>query len=40
MHFTLQFCKGISQDDEPDLWQKALDGEILLMIQENVLKNI
>ncbi|MFA6192520.1 MAG: YaeQ family protein [Sulfurimonas sp.] len=29
---ALQFCKGISQDDEPDLWQKALDGEILLWI--------
>ncbi len=29
---TLQFCKGISQDDEPDLWQKALDGEIILWI--------
>ncbi|MDO8453533.1 MAG: YaeQ family protein [Sulfurimonas sp.] len=29
---TLQFCKGISQDDEPDLWQKTLDGEILLWI--------
>lgn len=28
----LQFCKGISQDDEPDLWQKALDGEIILWI--------
>lgn len=29
---SLQFCKGISQDDEPDLWLKALDGEILLWI--------
>jgi len=29
---TLLFCKGISQDDEPDLWQKALDGEIKLWI--------
>ncbi len=29
---TLQFCKGISQDDEPDLWKKALDGEITLWI--------
>ena len=28
----LVFCKGISQDDEPDLWQKALDGEIKLWI--------
>ncbi len=29
---TLEFCKGISQDDEPDLWQKALDGDITLWI--------
>ena len=29
---TLAFCKGISQDDEPDLWKKALDGEIKLWI--------
>ncbi len=29
---ALQFCKGISQDDEPDLWKKALDGEIKLWI--------
>jgi uncharacterized protein YaeQ len=28
----LEFCRGISQDDEPDLWKKALDGEILLWI--------
>jgi len=28
----LTFCKGISQDDEPDLWQKALDGDIKLWI--------
>ena len=28
----LVFCKGISQDDEPDLWQKALDGDIKLWI--------
>jgi uncharacterized protein YaeQ len=28
----LLFSKGISQDDEPDLWQKALDGEIKLWI--------
>ena len=28
----LSFSKGISQDDEPDLWQKALDGEIKLWI--------
>ena len=28
----LVFCKGISQDDEPDLWQKALDGDIKLWV--------
>lgn len=28
----LLFSKGISQDDEPDLWQKALNGEIKLWI--------
>ena len=28
----LSFSKGISQDDEPDLWKKALDGEIKLWI--------
>lgn len=28
----LVFCKGIAQDDEPDLWQKALDGDIKLWI--------
>ncbi len=26
-------CKGISQDDEPDLWQKSLGGEIELWIE-------
>lgn len=29
---TLAFSKGISQDDEPDLWRKSLDGEIELWI--------
>jgi len=29
---TLVFCKGISQDDEPDLWQKSLSGDIELWI--------
>ncbi len=29
---ALEFCKGISQEDEPDLWQKSLDGEIKLWI--------
>lgn len=28
----LEFCKGISQDDEPDLWQKTLGGDIELWI--------
>jgi uncharacterized protein YaeQ len=29
---TLEFTKGISQDDEPDLWQKSLGGDIELWI--------
>jgi len=29
---TLMFCKGISQDDEPDLWQKSLGGDIEMWI--------
>ncbi len=28
----LVFCKGVSQDDEPDLWQKSLSDEIELWI--------
>lgn len=28
----LVFCKGISQDDEPDLWQKSFGGDIELWI--------
>lgn len=28
----LLFCKGISQDDEPDIWQKNLSGDIELWI--------
>lgn len=28
----LVFCKGIAQDDEPDLWQKDLSGDIELWI--------
>ena len=28
----LEFTKGISQDDEPDLWQKSLGGDIELWI--------
>lgn len=30
---TLQFTKGISTDDEPDLWQKSLSDEIELWIE-------
>ncbi|MGE4396602.1 MAG: YaeQ family protein [Sulfurimonas sp.] len=29
---NLLFTKGITQDDEPDLWQKALNGDIKLWI--------
>jgi uncharacterized protein YaeQ len=29
---SLEFCKGISQEDEPDLWKKSLGGEIELWI--------
>jgi len=28
----LEFGRGLSQDDEPDLWRKELTGEILLWI--------
>jgi uncharacterized protein YaeQ len=28
----LAFCKGIAEEDEPDLWEKALDGAIKLWI--------
>ena len=28
----LIFCKGIAEDDEPDLWQKSFDGDIELWI--------
>lgn len=28
----LVFCKGIDEDDEPDLWEKDLDGSIKLWI--------
>ncbi len=28
----LVFCKGISQEDEPDLWKKSLGGDIKLWI--------
>ena len=29
---TLMFCKGISADDEPDLWQKSLSEDIEMWI--------
>ena len=29
---NLVFCKGVSTDDEPDLWQKSLSDEIKLWI--------
>ena len=29
---SLEFTKGISQDDEPDLWKKSLGGDIELWI--------
>ena len=28
----LVFCKGIAEDDEPDLWEKSLGGDIELWI--------
>jgi uncharacterized protein YaeQ len=31
-HEHLQFCKGLSTEDEPDLWQKSLIGDIELWI--------
>jgi len=29
----LQFCRGLSNDEEPDLWQKNLQGDIELWIE-------
>jgi len=29
---TLQFCKGVSSEDEPDLWEKSYSDEIDLWI--------
>ena len=31
-HEDLQFTKGISQDDEPDIWMKSMSGDINLWI--------
>ncbi len=32
-HEDLVFAKGLSDDKEPDLWQKSLDGRILKWIE-------
>lgn len=32
-HEALECCKGISNDDEPDLWQKSLSGQIECWIE-------
>lgn len=29
----LEFCKGLSTDDEPELWQKSIDDDIDLWIE-------
>jgi uncharacterized protein YaeQ len=29
----LEFCKGLSDNDEPDLWEHTLDGRIALWIE-------
>ena len=31
-HEKLEFSKGISTDDEPDIWQKSLSGELELWV--------
>lgn len=31
-HNQLTFCKGLSETDEPDLWQHSLDGSLELWI--------
>ena len=31
-HERLEFSKGISTDDEPDIWQKSLSGELELWV--------
>ncbi|MDS9949107.1 MAG: YaeQ family protein, partial [Planktomarina sp.] len=31
-HEKLEFSKGISSDDEPDIWQKSLSGELDLWV--------
>jgi len=32
-HEQLEFTKGISATDEPDLWQHALDGQLCLWVE-------
>ena len=29
----LSFTRGVSQDDEPDLWQRSLSGDIILWVE-------
>jgi len=31
-HEQLEFTRGISTDDEPDIWQKSLSGELELWV--------
>ena len=31
-HKQLEFSKGLSSDDEPDIWQKSLSGELELWV--------
>jgi len=31
-HEQLEFARGISTDDEPDIWQKSLSGELQLWV--------
>ena len=31
-HEQLEFSKGLSSDDEPDIWQKSLSGELELWV--------
>jgi uncharacterized protein YaeQ len=32
-HEHLEFTRGISSDDEPDIWQKSLSGELELWVE-------
>ena len=31
-HEKLEFTRGLSSDDEPDIWQKSLSGELELWV--------